>query len=380
MNILFLIFHGFSETSGISQKILYQIKGMRESGHKVDVCTYIVDKTGYCLRMINEEIIKNYGTGLSGAIRRRIEFDSVYQYALSHQIDLMYVRSMHNANPFTIHLFKSLRQKGIKIALEIPTYPYDNEYKGFPLLTRLGLQTDKLFRYQLAKQANVIVTFSNEKNIFGQCTIRISNGVDFDNIKLRSKIQNPSDEIHFIGVAEVHYWHGYDRLIAGLGEYYRESRKKTIYFHIIGGIGPSEMYDSQHAPGFHELIEKYNIEKYIIFHGPRYGKELDDLFNHADIAIGSLARHRSGIEYIKTLKNREYAARGIPFIYSETDSDFDNMPYILKVPANEDAIDIEKVIFFYENNHFIPHDIRNSILHLSWKEQMNIVIKQITGS
>ncbi len=34
---------------------------------------------------------------------------------------------------------------------------------------------------------------------------------------------------------------------------------------------------------------------------------------------------------IKTLKNREYAARGIPFIYSEIDDDFENMPYIIKV-------------------------------------------------
>ena len=59
-------------------------------------------------------------------------------------------------------------------------------------------------------------------------------------------------------------------------------------------------------------------------------EELDELFNEADFAIGSLARHRSGIDKIKTLKNREYAARGIPFAYSETDGDFDKMPYILK--------------------------------------------------
>lgn len=38
-------------------------------------------------------------------------------------------------------------------------------------------------------------------------------------------------------------------------------------------------------------------------------EELDELFNEADFAIGSLARHRSGIDKIKTLKNREYAAR-----------------------------------------------------------------------
>ena len=107
------------------------------------------------------------------------------------------------------------------------------------------------------------------------------------------------------------------------------------------------MHDSQHAPGFYELINKYHIEKYVIFHGQKMNEELDELFNEADFAIGSLARHRSGIDKIKTLKNREYAARGIPFAYSETDGDFDKMPYILKVPADESPIDIHRLIRFY---------------------------------
>mgnify|MGYP000644641746 CR=1 FL=1 len=42
------------------------------------------------------------------------------------------------------------------------------------------------------------------------------------------------------------------------------------------------------------------------------------MFEQADFAIGSLGRHRSGITHIKTLKNREYAARGLAFTYSET--------------------------------------------------------------
>jgi len=31
---------------------------------------------------------------------------------------------------------------------------------------------------------------------------------------------NTSHELHLIGVAEVHYWHGFDRLVNGLAEYY----------------------------------------------------------------------------------------------------------------------------------------------------------------
>ena len=192
---------------------------------------------------------------------------------------------------------------------------------------------------------------------------------------MQKKIPHPADnEIHLIGVAEVHYWHGYDRLIAGLGEYYKQKREKIVYFHVVGGVANSEMYDSVHAPGFHELIVKYGIEKYVIFHGQKFGDELDSLFNQADFAIGSLARHRSGITYIKTLKNREYAARGIPFIYSETDEDFEQMPYIIKAPADESPVCLDEIVKFLENGQFEPEDIRRSIGHLTWSEQMKKVV------
>ena len=92
------------------------------------------------------------------------------------------------------------------------------------------------------------------------------------------------------------------------------------------------------------------------------------------MAIGSLARHRSGITNIKTLKNREYAARGLSFIYSEQDSDFEDKPYILKVPADESPIDIRLIIEFYQKRKMSPLEIRNSIQSLSWVEQMKKVI------
>lgn len=72
--------------------------------------------------------------------------------------------------------------------MEIPTYPYDSEYAGFPLVTRLGIQVDKVFRKTLAKHVNAIVTFSDYHCIFGQRTIQISNGVDFDSIPLKKTV------------------------------------------------------------------------------------------------------------------------------------------------------------------------------------------------
>lgn len=377
MNIIFLVFHGLSECSGISKKIHYQIKGLQASGHKVYLCTYMILKNGHRVRLMDQDIIADYGKGKYAAIKKRVCYDCIYQYAISHQIDFTYVRSFHNANPFTINLFKKLQKAGIKIVMEIPTYPYDLEYVGFPIITQICLKIDKLFRKQLCKHINAVVTFSNYDHIFNQRTIQISNGIDFEAVPLKTNLINRTKELHLIGVAEVHYWHGYDRLIHGIGEYYQRLHEVDVFFHIVGGVGPTEMYNSQHAPGFYELIEKYKIEKQIIFHGQLFGTDLDTLFDSCHFAIGSLARHRSHIDQIKTLKNREYAARGIPFLYSETDSDFDSKPYVLKVEANETPIPVEAVITFYKTLQYSSKEIRDSIKQLSWKEQMHTVTESI---
>ena len=380
MKILFLIYHGFSEHSGISKKIHYQIKGLQENGHEVHVCTYSTNKQGHRTRYIDNKVLEDFGTGRFAAFKKRICYGSIIRYTIQNHIDFVYARSFHNANPFTIHLFKKLKKTGIKSVIEIPTYPYDQEYDGFSRKERFELQIDKLFRKQLAKQANRIITFTNDIKIFGQKTINISNGVDFDSIPLKKQINDikSKKEIHLIGVAEVHYWHGFDRIVSGIGEYYKKTQNPyQIYFHIVGGVCDGDMYGYSKSPGIKTLAKQYNIEQYIILYGQLFGDKLDLLFEKAEFAIGSLARHRSGITTIKTLKNREYAARGIPFIFSENDEDFNNKPYIIKAPADESPINIQEIIDFLKKINILPIDIRNSIQSLSWKEQMKKVIKEI---
>jgi hypothetical protein len=89
-----------------------------------------------------------------------------------------------------------------------------------------------------------------------------------------------------------------------------------------------------------------------------------------------LARHRSGITIIKTLKNREYATRGIPFIYSEQDSDFDNQPYVIKAQPDESPIDVPQILDFIDHHQFKPEEIRKKVDYLSWKIQMQKVIDE----
>lgn len=377
MKILFLVFHGFSDISGISKKIFSQIDGLKAAGHAVELASYTVRADGHRIRVVGEKVINDYGCGKLAALKKRMCYGALTRYILNNCTEMVYIRSFHNANPFTAGMVKKLSKAGIKCVMEIPTYPYDSEYDGFSLFTRLELKVDQLFRKRLAYWLDAIVTFSGQREIFGKRTIAISNGIDLDKLPIKKQKKITSGEIHLIGVAEVHYWHGFDRAIAGIGEYYRQPHETEVFFHIVGGVAPSEMYDSAQSPGFHELIKKYGIANRIIFHGQKFGKELDELFEKCNLGIGSLARHRCGIEQIKTLKNREYAARGIPFVYSETDGDFDGMPYILKVPADESPLNIGELLGYYEHLSLTPEEIRKTVTHLSWKEQMQKVIENL---
>lgn len=373
MKILFLVYHGFSPHSGISKKIHYQVKGLKENGHDVRLCYYDINSEGHRCRYVDSEILKDYGTGSWAAIRQRVEYGCIYDYCTREKIEFVYARCFQNANPWLIGFFKKLRNAGIRAVTEIPTYPYDGEFKNFGWKSRMGLKIDQLFRERLSQQMDALITFSDAERIFGQRTIRISNGVDFDSIPLHNcQLSIVNSQLNLIGVAEVHDWHGFDRVMTGIGEYYKNGGQYDIFFHVVGGVHPSRMTNV-----FMPIINKYGLHEKIIFHGQLFGDALTDVFNQCQFAIGSLGRHRSGITVIKTLKNREYATRGIPFIYSEQDSDFDHQPYVMKAPADESPIDIQRILDFMDNFQMKPEDIRRTVEHLTWKIQMQRVIDAV---
>ena len=368
MRILFVIFHGFAPDNGISKKISYQVEALRSSGQEVHLCYMNEDSTKK--RMVDDTVIADYGKGLMSKIRKRTDFTPIVQYAISQQIEFVYMRSNHNANPFTVRMVRKMKQAGMKVVMEIPTYPYDTEY----VAQGIGRQIvqDRIFRNLLARQLDAIVTFSDYEQIFGQRTIRISNGIDLDSVKVKASVNDTSKELNLIGVAEIHEWHGFDRLVSGLAAYYATPRDYVVRFHVVGYF-----FSAEGEKAFRQFVADSAMEEYVLLYGKKHGKELDDVFDRCDFGVGSLGRHRVGIQKIKTLKNREYAARGIPFLYSETDSDFDEKPYVLKMPADETPVNIDQLVAFYRQLSLTPKDIRNSIGDLSWKNQMMTVLNNV---
>ncbi|MGN0257410.1 MAG: glycosyltransferase family 1 protein [Bacteroides sp.] len=369
MKGLFLMFYGFNAFNGISKKIAYQVEALRHNGIEMQICHYetsVVDGTRTW--MIDDKVLHCFGNSIWGKIRKRLDYRFILDYIRKERFDFVYWRSDHNANPFTIHFAKQICNLNVKIVVEIPTYPYDQEY----INRKIGIWIERHYRHQFYRYIDRIVTFSNDDEIFSCPTIRISNGIDFSQIPLRTKLHDISKELHLVAVAEIHYWHGYDRLIEGLHRYYLSNPEYKVYFHLAGPIsGEREQHEVADA------VTRYHLEEYVSLYGPLHGEVLEQLFDKGDFAIGSLGRHRSGITHIKTLKNREYAARGFAFAYSECDDDFDAMPYVLKVPADESPIDIQQVINFCHAQTMQPQAIRESISHLSWDEQMKKVVEYL---
>ncbi|MHC1690810.1 MAG: glycosyltransferase family 1 protein [Bacteroidales bacterium] len=372
MKAIFVHFYDLSPHSGISKKILYQISALKDCGMSVELSYMQIDENGFHKRVCGDTIIENYGNGPKSKFLKWFQFDSLTNYIIDNEIVFVYIRSFYNVNPSLLKMLRRLKEKGIKVVMEFPTYPYDSETKSGPLKYRFIFLLNRLFRNKLKGLVDRAVTFTDYEYIHGVKTIPISNGIDFKEIPLRSSNREITDALNMIGVAEIHYWHGFDRVIKGLGEYYKNPQDIKVIFNIVG-----DGFD-QDINLLHKLVSQLNLQEYVHFYGSKHGKELDTLFEQSDFGIASLARHRTNITKIKTLKTREYAARGIPFIYSEIDDDFENMPYILKASADNTPIDIEKIAGFVKLLKLSPADIRDTIVNkLSWKVQMQKVIDEI---
>lgn len=372
MKGLFIHFFDFTLHSGISKKILSQVSALNELGHETHLCYVEICEDDTQKRVCNNTVIENFGSGVNAKILKWFKFKSLTKYIIENRYDFIYVRSFYNTTPSLLRMFKKLDNAGIKILLEFPTYPYKHEFDKIPLKNKFTFYFHQLYKHKLKKYISAIVTFSDFKNIYGVNTINISNGIDFSEVKLKTFKPFDQTPIVLIGVADIHYWHGFDRIIKGLASYYQSNNTPEVHFIIVGeGV-------EQDINALKDLVAKFNLEKYVTFQGSLYGQDLDNIFESAHFAIASLARHRSGITKIRTLKTREYAARGIPFIYSEIDEDFELMPYIMKATPNEAEIDIADILSFIQNNPIDPAQIRSSIENtLSWKIQMKKVIDRI---
>ena len=257
--------------------------------------------------------------------------------------DFIYFRKQTIIDWRFISFFRKIKSIGNAVVMmEIPTYPYEGEFVG-GIRSKLALMTDHYFRKKIKNCIDrIIVTgYDVGENLWGVKAINIVNGVDLKSISVRNyKIHG--DALYLTCVAKFSPWHGYERLIKGLANYYERPPKKEVKILMVGE-GEEKSY-------YEDLVQKYHLEDHVKFYGKLVGPELDEIYDRTDIGICSLGRYKSGIEVIGDLKSRDFMAKGIPMLCGcQIDIlQNENYPYAIYMPNNDSPVSIEELIVFAE--------------------------------
>lgn len=381
MKILYTALVNEDNKPGYKIKVYSQCKAFENIGHECYLL--ILKEDGLCLyRFENKktEIIKHYKIkGISKEIAkeqiacRKIFAGYIKKVTGEIMPDIVYIRRIIPLNPWIISTIKYIKRKGINIAYEYPTYPWKEEL----LLEKhyLIYLCDCFYYKRLIKMVDMVpyIGIYNGKN---KKFIKIRNAVDTNCYRLKSHT-NSKDTIDFIAVAHVKLYHGYDRIIKGLHDYYQNENikdKKDIRLHIVGTV--------EKSLNLEKIAEGYGLQERVIFHGFKSGIELDELFDMADIGVNGLAYFRvmeMKKSDLSSLKSREYMARGLAFIncfkLDFQDDIEEKQDYIIDVEISEEPVPISKIIKQYDEISSKPQDIRNiAEKYLSWEIEMQKVI------
>ncbi len=284
-------------------------------------------------------------------------------------------------NPVFVGHLKMWRGKGTdrRILLELPTYPYRPEFRDAPRSVRLQVLLDHWTFHWLPAVVDRVVTFSRQDSIRGIKTIQTDNGVDPETITA-IKQAPPANPFRILGLANLNIWHGYDRMIRGMAEWSNSKDLNKIHFDIAGS-GKEEQ-------NLRNLVDDLNVNHLVTFHGFLQGDELDRLIAKCHVGLASLGMHRTGVAdgQTTTLKAREFAARGLPFILGYTDHDFGpNYSFCRIERADESPIDPETIRQFYK--HIIELDPQyfasmrqDASSRLSWQAKLSPVIEYLNDS
>lgn len=358
--------------TGIYKKILAQMKAFNDAHLG---CVEIIQNDG------------RSGNSLLAAIMHRLPFTNTtpkWEYLdIFEDIDYIYFR---RPSVITGSMRRVLRQAKksnpqMKVVMELPTYPYDHELAG--LSNRTLLLKDQYNRKRLhgcVDRIAVIDPTLQKTQVFGIKAIPFLNGIDVDSLSMR--MPESHHGIRILCVAYFSPWHGYERLIEGIANYYQAGGEEEVIVDMVGE-GP----ELEHYKG---LAYEKGVSEYIIFHGKRTGEELENMYNSADIGVVGLNWFKYGYNIIGDLKSREYLAKGLPVLNAgRLDTELSEPSgYILDAVADDSPIDIKSVVKFYHDiydgnicSRAIAEDIREyAKRNVDMKQVMKKIVMYLGGS
>lgn len=341
----YYIYFGAQDSSGVNKKIEMQVREM-DKFFRID--TIEVPKIP---RNFFKKIL-----GLMPWISNNYDYDMLL--AKLKDPDFIYIRTVLADKKYVAFL-RDVRRKypECRIMIEYPTFPYEREHLKIGEI--FFLLKDVIYRKKLNPYVNRFVTYSQDEKIWGVPTIKVVNGIDIASIKPMEPRSHSKREIHLIAVAMFQEYHGYERIIKGMSDYYKRNStgKRMIYLHMVG--------DGPEKKRYIELVNKLHLEDKVLFYGSKKGKDLDELYNKADLAVSSLGCYKLKIDWLSALKTREYLAKGLPMITGcRVDVLTQDFPYFLQFENNSTTISVDGIVEFYDRLYDTMNSSENMIANI----------------
>lgn len=312
MRIAYLARCDAGSENGVLKKLVAQVERWREAGHEAEL--FLISR--------DEEIWEPARKVVGGIVSDANRFTRAGRVAAL-------VRQMEAWAPTVVYTrFDTHSASVAGIMNRVPTILELNtdditEYRGY--LPPYRYWYHRATRGRILKRAAGFVCVTREIADrfarFGRPTTVVANGVDLDAFKSLPPASTGQSRLVFVGSPGA-TWHGVDKIVA-LGR-----RLPTVRIDLIGPPWQPDM------PGN------------VVAHGMLGRKAYETLMAQSDVAIGTLAMHRNGMEEGSTLKVREYLAFGLPCVIGYRDTDFpERVPFILQLPNTpENAVDAAEAI------------------------------------
>lgn len=320
---------------GMSKKIRAQIETFRKMGHEVYYSAYhdhgaaVFDNDD---RMVCESRFPIPSKKLYRYMRMFMLTRFAADYLKDQKFDLAYIR-WTGLGSDTIRLLKAMRSACGKTVMD--SHGYFKGQKSAHLIGKYLSYTSVHNVPKVKGLIDLVLTETDEKEMFGAPAIKYDNGVDTAGTRPHN-YTGSADELNLISVANEQLYHGYDRLVRSIAAY--TGTKCTVKLHLVGVM-------SQETKN---LAAELGVAEQVVFYGKRYGTELDDIYDKCNLGAGPVGQHRVGGKKGTGLKTKEYFAKGLPYIYAGNElvvpKDY---PYIMEIPSDESMIDFDAVYQFY---------------------------------
>ena len=326
--------------AGVFQKFLGQIEGFLESG--VSAYGLFMSLDTLCLARFNradEFEVLHCIPGMKAEDENQqfwLEGKKLLaQYNL--QFDIVYCRyDVMCGGDALVRFLREARNRGSRTVLEFATYPYEQEIKE-----AAHRETDVSHRLKISSCVDLVVSTSFEKKIEGLDILHFDNKIRGSAINLNhDSYQFNPDCIQFAGVANLSFWHGYDRLILSMATFNQQWGYCPCHFHIIG-VG-DEMTNLV------QLVQDNELSEHVSFHGFLSDIESRKMLLKMDVGVDSLAPFRKGLRDSSSLKARGYMAAGVPVVTACRDPELQDSGKVIRVSNDNEEICLQSLLDFFK--------------------------------